>query len=181
MKYLIFLGLVMLPNKAITQQCDSSPVLTLEQVKLIKQIEQVIKDFEIKTRKKIKTDKLDKAVRIYNAAVKHGINPLTLTSIVAHESGFNIKAVNPKTKDYGLTQINIYNIKARGLSSVKLTSNIDYSLETGALILAEFKAQYSKEQNWVCRYNIGTAKTLSPRQVKRCKYYVTQLRKWGYK
>lgn len=106
---------------------------------------------------------------IYKAARKHKVDKHLLTAIITQESGFNIKAKNcvrgldasfvevRVCSDFGLTQINYRTIKRYKFDLVRLTNDIQYSVNAGAIVLRDFKKRYSKkERDWWVRYNCGS-------------------------
>jgi len=109
---------------------------------------------------------------IYKASVKFDVSANILTAIIAQESSYNIKAKNCKTGldkeallkgelkevticfDFGLGQINWRNVKNRKLDILKLMNDKDYSIETAALIMSEFKKRFAKwDDSYWTRYN----------------------------
>jgi len=101
---------------------------------------------------------------IHYSAKLYDINPNLYTSILAQESMYKLRAVNTRSKDYGIAQINHNTIKAYGFSIDKLTSDVEYSVKAGARVLADFKRSYGhKEKSYWTRYN-------SSKPDKRIKY-----------
>lgn len=88
----------------------------------------------------------------------HKVPANVLASIAMVESSYILNAVNSKSKDYGLMQINTFNIKAYKFSVYKLRTNIDYSVEAGAIVFKWFYKTYPTLEEAVKRYNAGTAK-----------------------
>lgn len=112
------------------------------------------------------------AKAIYKASIKYGLNPLKVSAILRQECRYRLQCINNVTKDYGIGQINIRTIKAFKLSKNKLLNDLDYSVESAALILADFKRMYAhKEQDWYCRYNVGTGPKLAIES--KCNAYKT--------
>lgn len=59
--------------------------------------------------------------------------------------------------DFGIGQINYKTIKNFNFDQKKLLSDMTYSVEAAAIVLADFKRFQKKEPNtWYCRYNVGT-------------------------
>jgi soluble lytic murein transglycosylase-like protein len=112
------------------------------------------------------------------SAAKHGLDPVLLSAIGAVESNYYVGAVNSRSNDFGLMQINATNIKKLGLSKKRLLTDIEYSIEAGASILAWFKSRYAKKEprNWFCRYNWGT-RNLKGVGGKICKKYAAKVRR----
>lgn len=113
---------------------------------------------------------------IYTAAVKGNVKPDLVLAIVAVESNFRVNAINKRSHDYGLMQINAWNVRVRGLNKHKLLTDINYNLEVGVTILSEFKRRYAhKEQTWACRFNTGTGKLVG-RLADACTIYYTKIK-----
>lgn len=90
--------------------------------------------------------------------------------MLMQESAYKISAKNVKcgtsittgerdcvVVDYGIGQINYKTIKHFKFDEKKLTSNLEYSIEAAAIVLADFKRMYGKKDNeyWT-RYNAST-------------------------
>lgn len=122
------------------------------------------------------------SVRLSNAicdsAKKYGVPPEVLTSVLSVESRFKVRAYNKRTKDYGIAQINQRNIEQLGLEKSRLLKDLEYSVDSGALILSWFFKTYSnvEPEKWVCRYNVGTRK-LTGNIGRICKRYVKLVKK----
>ena len=59
--------------------------------------------------------------------------------------------------DIGISQINYKTAKLFKFNIMKLINNLEYSIEAGAIILADFKRRYShREKNWWSRYNASS-------------------------
>ena len=89
---------------------------------------------------------------VERASDKFKVPAPLLTAIAFQESSFKmgIKAGS----DYGLTQINILNIKYYSMDKNRLLTDMEYSVNMGAFILSEFKRRYGKrEENYWSRYN----------------------------
>lgn len=120
----------------------------------------MLQELMLRLQKKHPKLKIDPSLapKIMVAAHKHGVSSRLLASIVAVESKFQPRAYNRRSKDYGLGQINIKSLFARGRSP-NLVYNIEYNLDLSALILAEKQKRFAtRELNWYCRYNVGTGK-----------------------
>jgi hypothetical protein len=101
--------------------------------------------------------------RLINAvcasAEKHGVPVEVLVALLHVESGFRLGAVNSKTNDFGIAQVNEFNIKAFGINKKLLLTDLEYSIDKGAMILSWFHRTYSKRESmWYARYNVGTRK-----------------------
>lgn len=59
--------------------------------------------------------------------------------------------------DFGIGQINYKTIKGYKLDQKKLMTDMTYSVDSAARVLADFKRfQKSEPNTWYCRYNAGT-------------------------
>ncbi len=59
--------------------------------------------------------------------------------------------------DYGIGQIHYKTVERFGFDVDKLTSDLSYSVEAGAIVLAGFRRMYAhKEVDWWTRYNAST-------------------------
>lgn len=109
---------------------------------------------EISKNRSLKIAKL-----IIEMSKKYDIPSNIYTAILMQESAYKINAKNCKNNkcyDYGISQINIMNVKHYKLSIKRLTSDLRYSIEAGAMILSYFKKHYGhKEKDWWTRYNAG--------------------------
>lgn len=91
---------------------------------------------------------------IYKAAKKHQVKPSRLTAILAQESMYKLDAFNPKSKDYGIAQINHKTAENFNFDVEKLLTDLEYSVNAGAIVLADFKRMYGhKEDDFWTRYN----------------------------
>lgn len=117
------------------------------------------------------------AAAFTDSAKRHGLSPQLLTAIGGAESSYYVGAINKRTADYGIMQVNAYNIKKMKLSKKKLLTNIEYSVEQGARILAWFKRKYAKAEpkTWYCRYNVGT-RPLKGSLKRICNRYIRTVR-----
>ncbi len=74
--------------------------------------------------------------------------------------------------DYGISQINWRNVLKLKLDVDRLTTDMVYSVNQGAIILANFKKRYAhKEKYWWVRYNCGTGSI----KKKTCNDYKTRV------
>lgn len=123
-------------------------------------------------------NKVDKVIE--QACSSYKLDCKLFKAILAQESMFSASAFNGKTMDYGIGQINRKTASAMGLDVNRLRTDLDYSVNNSAKILAYFQTRYrSKERLWYCRYNIGT-KVMDARTLKRCHNY-SQLVQRHYK
>ena len=112
---------------------------------------------------------------IHKAAKRHGLNTDLYKAVLIVESGLNPSAFNDRTRDYGLAQINHHTAIGYGFNVVRLRTSVDYNLNAGAKVLADFKAQYSDREplTWPCRYNIGGGPLKN--KVRACATYLRKL------
>jgi hypothetical protein len=74
--------------------------------------------------------------------------------------------------DFGISQIHIATAKLEGYSFDidKLTTDLEYSIESGIKVLSYFHKRYSKkEKDWWVRYNCGAVKNIDTS--KTCQTY----------
>jgi soluble lytic murein transglycosylase-like protein len=91
---------------------------------------------------------------IVKASKKYNINPYLYTAILMQESGYSLTAVNKKSADYGISQINHRTITAFKFDKRKLISNLHYAVEAGAIVLSDFKKRHGKKEvHYWTRYN----------------------------
>jgi len=97
------------------------------------------------------------AQSIRASAIKHKVKAEKLFAILAQESKFRVGAINKKSHDYGIGQINHRTIEAFGFDQQRLLTDVAYSVEASATVLADFKKRHGKrEANFWSRYNSGT-------------------------
>lgn len=123
-------------------------------------------------------DPLRLAKAFVASAHKYNLPPNLLAAVAMVESRYYVGAVNKKSNDFGIMQVNQYNIDAMGLSKKRLLTDIEYSIDSGARILAYFAKRYYVQEgrDWVCRYNIGTRKKTSALEAI-CKRYNKKVRR----
>jgi soluble lytic murein transglycosylase-like protein len=111
-------------------------------------------------------------------AESHGVEPQLLKAVLQVESNLDHKAINPQTLDFGIGQINYKTAEALDIDISRLTKDRAYSIERAAFILSTFQKRYAKRepQTWVCRYNVGTAPTLSKKQKELCNHYLRKVK-----
>lgn len=114
----------------------------------------------------------------FQIALKYGVEPQLLKAIVTVESNGDHTAINPKTLDYGIGQINLKTAEAYNMDIQRLITDREYSLRMAAKVLSWFQKTYAHREpdTWVCRYNVGTAKTFSDRQQYHCDIYLHKVR-----
>lgn len=98
------------------------------------------------------------AVRLSNAilasSLKHKVNPVKVSAILAQECRYKLNCINTTTLDYSIGQINIRTIKAFKMDKKRLMTDLEYAVEMSVVVLADFKRMYGKkEPDWFTRYN----------------------------
>jgi hypothetical protein len=94
------------------------------------------------------------AVYIDMAYVKYGIPKKIYAAILMQESSYKLSAINTASSDYGISQINKRTAKAFGFNKDRLITDLEYSIEAGAIVLADFQRMYAKKDPlWFTRYN----------------------------
>lgn len=92
------------------------------------------------------------------AADKYKVPANVLAAIAMTESSYILDAVNAKSDDYGLMQINKFNIKAYKFDKQRLLEDLEYSIDAGAKVFQWFYRRWKLEEA-VKRYNCGTRKS----------------------
>lgn len=91
---------------------------------------------------------------ILDASIKYKVNPYKLSAILRQESGYKLNIINKATKDYSIGQINERTIKAFNMDKQRLLTDLTYSVNMSAFVLADFQRMYGhKEQDFWTRYN----------------------------
>lgn len=81
-----------------------------------------------------------------------------LVSIAYNESSLVTSSYNPKTKDYGIMQVNERNILRYGLSHDKVMKDTSYAVRFACFLVKENKTKFSdKHDYWLGIYRSGTA------------------------
>lgn len=95
---------------------------------------------------------------IVKYSTQYKIDPNLYCAVLGVESAFKLNAVNDG-KDFGIAQINLFNINSLKLDKNRLLVDLDYSIKEGASILGWFYKRYSGlGMKWVTKYNCGTKK-----------------------
>ena len=99
---------------------------------------------------------------IHRMTKKHNVPSRIYTAILMQESGYrlNIKrCINNFCSDFGMSQIYYKTAKSFGFDIKRLTTDLNYSIEAGVIVLADFKNRYYKrEKYWWTRYNTSNKK-----------------------
>ena len=85
------------------------------------------------------------------------------------ESSYKVDAVNHKSKDYGIGQINEKTIKAYKIDKDRLLKDLDYSIYKSVKVFSWFYKRYPAKEA-IKRYNVGTRTTAIQREEAK-KYY----------
>lgn len=94
------------------------------------------------------------AKAIYKVSGELRLRPERLAAILAQESMYTLNAVNKRSKDFGIAQINWRTVERYGFDKKRLLTDLEYSVKAGAIVLADFKRMYGKrEKNYWSRYN----------------------------
>jgi hypothetical protein len=103
--------------------------------------------------------------------IKYKIPKKVYAAILMEESRYKLGAVNNSSSDYCMAQINIRTIKAFKFDKKRLLTDLEYCIEAGAIVLADFQRMYAhKEATWFTRYN-------SSNPIKR-KSYFNRVYRW---
>jgi soluble lytic murein transglycosylase-like protein len=94
------------------------------------------------------------AKSIYEVAGAFKIEPKLLTAILAQESMFKVDAINIKSHDYGLAQINRKTAKLYKFDLKRLQADPKYAIWAAGVVLNDFHKMYGhKEKDAWTRYN----------------------------
>jgi hypothetical protein len=132
---------------------------------------------------------LEKAIS--RIAVKHNIDPHLYAAMLMQENKYRLdskgchkaiinkgKKVTINTKicqDFGMSQINWRTAQSLKMDIPRMLKDVEYSLESGAIILADFKKRYSKkEKHWWTRYNASNPEKRKVYQKLVEKYHWTK-------
>lgn len=119
--------------------------------------------------------KIERALE--QAAKKYELELSLLEAIAWTESTCKPGAINRKTQDYGLMQINVRTAKAYGYS-VQEIMHVNANIDVAARVLVSMRKRFKRQQNWECGYNLGTAKNVP--NWSNCMVYIAKLRQHGY-
>lgn len=108
-------------------------------------------------------------------AHQHKINPKLVRAFFKVESNNRFHAINKRSKDYGIGQINITNIKKLGLDKNRLLTDKLYSIKASVSIMAFFKNLYEKKlgKKWVAKYNCGVKRGCE--NTRKSKKYIKKI------
>jgi len=86
--------------------------------------------------------------------IKYKIPKRIYAAILMQESRYELGAINTKSSDFGISQINKRTAKVFGFNTKRLTTDLRYSIEAGAIVLADFQRMYGKKESlWFTRYH----------------------------
>jgi soluble lytic murein transglycosylase-like protein len=110
------------------------------------------------------------------SAILHGLDPDLFVAILIVESNMRLNAYNAETKDYGIAQINIHTARAFKFDTARLLTDLRYSIDAGAKVLADFQKRYKDKEPdiFYCRYNQGSGK-LKGIKLRRCMNYIAKV------
>lgn len=111
---------------------------------ILKNIPKIDRNYAFKTSQLIK-----------KVSSEYNIIPRIMTAILAQESRYKLNAVNYKTKDYGISQINHRTVEHYKFDKKRLLTDLEYSIRAGVIVLAQLKQKFGKEDYYWCRYNVG--------------------------
>lgn len=109
---------------------------------------------------------------IVDKSNKYGISARTYAAILMQESAYKLTATNITCgyvdtfnderestcviTDFGISQIHYKNLKRFNLDKKRLTTDLAYSVDAGAKILASYsKYSRTEPETWYSRYNCG--------------------------
>lgn len=172
MKTLLILAMFLVSQPLSQVQSQPQP----KQARMTQEFQKVLKQIK-KNNPRIPKDYSQKlAQTILTKSKKHGVSAKVMAAMLMQESSYAINAKNTRcgvsittgerdcvVVDYGIGQINHKTIKHFKFDEKKLLSDLEYSVEAAAIVLADFKRMYGhKEHEYWTRYN---ASTPSKRQI----------------
>lgn len=138
-KYLILLALI-IPTQIYADKVDNY----LLRSAVYKQIKRVRPGIDSQYALKLTKS-------IYEVSRAFKIDASLLTAIIAQESMFKTEAINLKSRDYGLAQINHKTAKAYNFDTNRLKTDPKYAIWAAGIVLNDFHKL--KEKNYWSRYN----------------------------
>lgn len=116
-----------------------------------------------------------KAIAQGVALVKHSTDCQTdwkvLLAIAYIESGFNRYAINKKTNDIGLMQVNAHTAKTLQLSTRRLLKDLPYNIQAGCKVIDENRMNFATRYSyWLGFYRAGV-KVANPGTVRNAMQY----------
>ena len=95
------------------------------------------------------------AEALLNAEFEFGVPAYVLQAIAFVESSYILNAINKSSNDFGIMQVNSFNIDAYNFNKRKLLTDMQYSINAGAKVFRWFYNRYPLEEA-IKRYNCGT-------------------------
>ena len=118
---------------------------------------------------KVKAKQIAHHISMVN--IKYKIPKRVYAAILMQESKYKLDAINAKSNDYCMAQINIRTVKAFKFDKKRLLTDLKYCIEAGAIVLADFQKMYAhKETTWFTRYNSSNS--------KKRKIYFSRISRW---
>jgi len=118
---------------------------------------------------KVKAKQIAHHISMVN--IRYKIPKRIYAAILMQESRYKLNAVNKKSNDYCMAQINIRTARAFNFDKKRLLTDLKYCIEAGAIVLADFKRMYAhKENTWFTRYNSSNP--------KKRKIYFSKISEW---
>lgn len=165
-KLLLVLSLVILTPEVNNPLASAMP-LPSQQVS--PEVQKVLRQIK-KNNPSIQTQySLTLATTIVRTAKKYNLSPRLLAAILMQESSYKISAKNIKcgisintgkedcvVVDFGIGQINHKTIKAFHFDKTRLLSDVEYSIDASAKVLADFKKSHAKDTEFWTRYNASS-------------------------
>jgi hypothetical protein len=116
---------------------------------------------------------------ISTSANKFGFKPSLYAAILMQESAYrlDVKGCGDHGCDHGIAQIYDKTAEAYGFDKARLRSDLAYSVDAGAEVLAWFYDTYRHREprRWWVRYNCGTRKKINR---TTCNEYERKVRRW---
>lgn len=145
--------ILLIISDAYATDCEQHPILC----QIIKNSPNIDKDYALKI-----SNIVHKMHKKYNIPVD------IFVAILKQESNYSLEAKSKTCglsksmekkcvyTDFGISQIHYKTVELWGFDIEKLNYDLEYSIEAGAKILADFMKRYKhKEKNWYVRYNCG--------------------------
>ena len=92
---------------------------------------------------------------ILEVSAKYKVPAFLVSAIANVESSYRLNAVNKGSSDYGIMQVNAWNVRKLKLDKARLLTDLKYSVDAGVSILAWFVKKYPLDEA-IMRYNCGT-------------------------
>jgi len=121
-------------------------------------------------------DKKAISAQITKAATKHKLERRLLSCLYFVESTYRLNVVS-RTGDHGIGQVNEKTALWFKMDINRLTSDLAYSVDRSAYVLAYYKKLKHAEEprQWFCRYNIGGAGLTKKGRGGACEAYLERI------